>query len=586
MNILTPIRLLALDGRWADEIQKLIDALRADHQPVEESFLILGDRLCEAVVTTGDLNAMAAVLAGRMAEPGFQDTLRGLDNALLLIDRLQDAKDERESDLACIGQTSLDILLCLGELAKSISYVHILGVNARIEVSQVGNDANALNVFSHQITNLAQRAGDTVAQARHDLTRLAAAAEQASDAQAAFSKQNHDALGQIRLRLNASIAALHRREHKAGEVLGRLPQVLEESQQRIGKIVADIQIGDIARQRAEHVEAGLNTLRDLLSGEQPLPESDDPDRQLGVCVSTVSDLLRRQLTSLSDDVSAKATEIRRDFNVISERITTIDEQISGVYAADVENGESFLAQIDHDVQAVAQVVESFCQAILSAETATVEVNAAALGMIQSMQAITEIDADMNLLGLNASIKCANLGGVGRALNVVAQELQKSARRTGHFSRTVSSSLHQLLDAARRLSDTAAELPDELTALKQSLSNSVGGLRSANDETAEVLAQIRERSSCAITSVKQALPFFNADQRYRAIASDATKILENVAREAQPDSTSDKERDAALRFLESHYTMDRERNIHRTFVGAASTDPGATDPEDDLSDILF
>jgi di/tripeptidase len=580
---------------WLDRLRGLAKSLGSNHRSTEQAFFALGERLHEAADTARSLNITAQGLAGRLSEPEFQQTLLGLDDALSLVERLLQAKGHRSGSLSGIAAAAAAIQHGLTSLERTISYVRMLGVNARIEVSQFAGDGTSMDVFSHEIVRLAGYAKQTIEKVGADLDRLALAANSAAKVQQEFESRNIEELTAIGERLSVSVSAMRLREHQAAHALSRLPGILTEAHDRIGGIVSSLQIGDSARQRSEHVDAALSFLINVVSGAKALPASSDADRQMRLCVNSVSDLQARQLAHIASDVEAEVADIRHGFEALSDGIAIIDSETSSVFSVGTSGQENFLMKVDHDLEAVAKVVSRYVEAIEATAGAMAEVNAAAGAMVESMEAIAEIDAEMNVIGLNASFKCGVLGERGRALNVVALELRVSARLTGQLSRDVSGKLRELLAAAEQLSADSGNGPVELAGLKSSLDSSVEILRLASSETTSVLERIRHSSHSVVNSVADALAGFDVDDRYSALAQEGGELLNALAAETrfdQPAAQLEQEREALLRLMGVSYTMDSERELHRQVVTGSRAQPfkrAAPPPkvvDESLDDIFF
>ncbi|HLN25514.1 MAG TPA: hypothetical protein VK558_16190, partial [Patescibacteria group bacterium] len=121
----------AVQRDWLDRLRGLVKSLGGNHRGTEQAFFSLGERLREAADTARSLNITAQGLAGRLSEAEFQQTLLGLDDALALVERLLQAKGHRGGALAGIAETAAAIQKGLTSLERTISYVRMLGVNAR-----------------------------------------------------------------------------------------------------------------------------------------------------------------------------------------------------------------------------------------------------------------------------------------------------------------------------------------------------------------------------------------------------------------------------------------------------------------------
>lgn len=568
---------------WGGRMRGLEQEFHAVYGPAEEAFLAVGARLQEAHDKARNLASMANALAWRLNSPEVQDTLKGLDISVAMVASLRRHKEERDQALADVAASAADIRSLLSPLAQIISRIAILGINAKIEVEHIAADTGTdFGVFTREIVRLASYGRTTLKQAGETLGRLSAAADAAIVLQQDFADRNIGRLSQVEGRLEASVAAMRAKERQAAAAMGELPKLLEAAYEHIGTLVTSLQIGDIARQRLEHVEQATASLARTLSGEEELPAD---GHSIELFAALVCDLETRQLDHLQRDVLAETDRIGRRLDALAGTIADINSGTLAVYGAGFDGGESFLLAVDHDLEAVEGVVECYAEALQGAEDTVTQVSEAATALGSLMASIADIDAEINVIGLNASIKCGNLGTKGRALNVIASELRAAARQTQSLSAAVAERLQAVGEAADHLARDAESGKGDLAQLKAALSESVSCLRQAGGETAWVLSQIQEQSAQVIQSVRDAVARFDVAERYTAVTERGRDMLDGLSQAVTPGLSAEeleRGRGTLLRTLEERYTMASERDIHHR----AETTEAAQPQEVDLSDILF
>jgi hypothetical protein len=201
--------------------------------------------------------------------------------------------------------------------------------------------------------------------------------------------------------------------------------------------------------------------------------------------------------------------------------------------------------------------------------------------------------DLNIIGLNASIRCGNVGMKGKALDVIAQELRGYARQARGSSDSIVARLADVIRQAESLSVDRSGFIDELAELRTWLEEAVERLRQAGGETGWVLNHIQESADGLASSIDEALGHFNGLGAFNGDLQKTAHRLRAMADAARPPMSETQlqdERRRVLGFLAAHYTMSSERDIHRLITGeadhAAEPAAAAAPAADDLSDILF
>lgn len=565
---------------WTDIPQTCRTRLAALQAPTEAALLDLGERLRQAHETTRSLSAMARALDHRLSEPEFQDTLRGLDGTIRLVQSLRSTHAGERGPLHDIADHATTIGRALAALSQTMSHVHVLGMNGKIEAAQMVDTGVDFSLFTHGVFRLAGRGRDAIGQAQSDLASLSVAVQQAEALQRDFAAEHARSLSEVAERLGQSLTAMRARERQAQTALDRLPRVLEDAAGRIGAVVAGLQFGDISRQRLEHVDHALEVFAEVAAGRRPLPpEAEDP----ALFAAAVCELQARQLRDIGSEFAGETRRALTSLGELTTAIEDIREHTAAVYSSGHDGGSTFLLQVDRELQTVATALAHYAEATAQTHRALDGVRATAEAMTQAMRAIADVDADMNLIGLNASIKCGNLGPRGRALNVVAQELRAYARQTRGLASQVAERLEDVATGADAV--VAADNQDGetgLRAIQGNLDTAVERLRQAGGETAWVLSQIQDQAAGVVAAVRQATDRFDAHQTYQTVTEAAAAELERLAATAAAGldrARLDAVKHRLVDFMEVKYTMASERNVH---FGRSETATG----ELDLADVLF
>ncbi|MBR9972465.1 methyl-accepting chemotaxis protein [Magnetospirillum sulfuroxidans] len=566
--------------------------LRSLHEPSETAFLDIGERLREAHGASRNLAAMASALSLSMSEEGVLKTLNDLDRDIVLVNALLNGRGERQSGLKGICDSAERIDVLLRSLLKTMGYVRILATNAKIEATQVSNLDVDFQVFTREIERLALNGDKTVLGIRNELTALEKTSRDAFEALTRFDIGHRQELEDVSRRLRDSVAALKNKQLRAAEVLQAIPDELEGAARSIGEVVSALQISDMTRQRIEHVEHALDTLASALSaGTDHNDVQGLGQEQLLVFISGICSLQAHQVQSIRDAFAEKVAMIRSSLKSLTTRIDAIGQKAEDVHSGGQENGSSFLLEVEKDLETTAKILAVFSTAMQEMEHSLGLVTDKAKGIGSALAAVRDVDADMHLMGLNASIKCGKLGTKGRALNVIAGEIQASARETQKQVDQTASGLNAINASVRSLMEGESEGQQAISVapLQTSLIQAVGALRQVGGKSAKVLAEIRKQGGEVIAAIDNSLAVFTIAETMQDIFNQAANQLHAVAKDSDPGLTGEemeRAKQKVVEFMHAHYTMVSERDVHQALFSTTSEEHETDIVDGDLLDVLF
>lgn len=582
---------------WVRRLRQAGARLADFHGPSEAAFLTTGDRLRELHALLRVLSNMADTVSARLSADDFRAMLDKLDTVVDWIGRLQSQRQGLGDVLAEVALATRTTLQALDALAAIMSHIRVLAVNGRIEAAQLEATGVDFAVFTGGIARLSFEGHETITGVRRELDALETSVADARHVEEAFIRTGSAELHAVADRLAASLASLRQRQSRAVEAVLDFPTRLKGILARVAAVVSDLQINDITRQRLEHVEHALEAAAEvLMPGGEPMT-----DQQTRVLVNGICELQALQLRQTTEAFGTAVGEITGNLMAMAADVPGIRTLCERVFGGAGGAEESFLLSVDRDLEAARTIFARFIDADEHASAGLTQVGDAAGRAGELITALTSVEVDMRLIGLNASFKCGMLGDKGRALNVVARQLQEYAKQTQTHVATIAGSLDRVRAAAATI--TSRHGREELTdvaSMRDALDRSVAELHEAGDETTMVLSEIRTQSNWLVTLITTTAEGFAGQARGEALDA-ATADLASLARDADPGLSGPALREArreVLSFMESRYTMASERDMHARALGkdlaemmsapaAGTAAPAVTGGgEPDLSDILF
>ncbi|HMA48113.1 MAG TPA: methyl-accepting chemotaxis protein, partial [Magnetospirillaceae bacterium] len=210
-----------------------------------------------------------------------------------------------------------------------------------------------------------------------------------------------------------------------------------------------------------------------------------------------------------------------------------------------------------------------------------------LDMAKDLEAIQSIDADMRIMGLNATLKCGRLGDSGRALGVVAQELRSCSRRTEDTAKTIGDLLKMALASSRQLGESEGETATARgEAPQRVMERSIAGLSAVSAAMGESLDALRREAPALSQSLAGCADSLAFHHRLRSEADRVMALIEQEASRSDAGVATEADHHELRRHLEPLYTMDSEREVHDGFDGITSVKAESGSSSDSVDDLFF
>lgn len=573
------------DWPWASQLGELGANLVSAFAPADGAFVAVGDQLSDAVGIFARLGQLFASLQATLDDPELGQAARSLSGVGHDIRELAAALGEEEAALDSLRALNGHLGRHIDVIRRTIRAISMLAINAHISASDVKVEGEDIASFALRFKQLAASARATVAASAAHSQRLAEALEAAQARQARFMLDHHQALATVAAKIEAGVEAMDAGRAGAAEASRAIGAGSQQIGADIGAVVMALQISDITRQRLDHVAEALATAaeglrQDILApGSQPQWSAGLGREQLQIVGAGVCRLGEAQMAGavgdLDREVERAAASLRR-LAAEAEDLVALGARGYGTGGAGFA---SFLAALRAELGDAATLFR-LCQGHRAEVDAGMAVAVAALhDLLEQLADVKRIEEDIRLVSLNTAFLCQRIGGRGRVLATIAQELRGRAAR--------------LLDDVQNLSGVANEIGAVARTFEQARQVR-GAAKIAAME--EAIAAALEPLSRAVADLGAALARLEPEGRAvgRTLRASVATLarLDDVARTLRgvhrrlgrialhgPAGPGDEAlRRERLRLFPVGYTMASERAIHAAVCGleAVADAPGAAD----------
>jgi len=589
------------DGNASADLSRISSALAALDVSLsqltgtaDQEFLGIGDALGRAVGVFGRLAGNFADLAGQLHSHDAGSAAAALERAILGIQQISVGEQNRTGTLLVeLDAGAAEVEKHLGQLARIIGEVGALAINGKIQAALVTTAGVDFSVFTTEIGRLGQLAESSTKEAAGRITLVRSAVASALEAASSFERNEAKELETIRSRIETSLALLAERRRDAAAAADAVVARSQQISQRVANTVGELQINDNVSQRLDHIRTALRAT-EALASSTPMTEpgcealSDIPDSRRIAVIGGICRLLSAQLGGGSADYHGEVEGLIRNLSALAADAAGIQAEAETTFGG--VGGGLFITEIERDVRRATELLATYGAGRDRTRLVVKAVSESFRAMAGDLAAIRSIDADMRIMGLNATLKCGRLGNEGRALGVVSHELRASSKRTEDCTHGIAALLENALALSEALAAAAADDKDHEAALPMEvMAGSLAALSHLGESMSNALAELRHETSGVSSALSEVAVGIQIHRRFKAIAEDGivrlTALADTLGGEADVDDAAHED---IVALMAPRYTMDRERLIHQTFAKGhaevpitTQTPPGGAEAVDDL-----
>jgi methyl-accepting chemotaxis protein len=390
--------------------------------------------------------------------------------------------------------------------------------------------------------------------------------------------RNGDTIGRISEKLKAELETIADYRKQAESISGERAETTGRIRAGIGKAIFALQIGDITRQRVEHVERAIEII------ENP---SRAPATSGGLAA-----IYRLQYLQLDQAIAvfeAEVGDLAENINQLAAHATAVLKQAS----SEAENLRSAsggaLGRLAAELRQVTGLIEQFERARVERQTIVDDVTRSVAEMVRHLESIRAIERQIRTLSFNATIQCSRVvdGDQGRGLAAVAQQLRELSNRTVTVVGAIMAGLTSADEETRALveerdswhSQQIVAIRDGAAAAIGVFEQLAGRLRTGT----ESIKSVGARAVSLLGATAQRI----SDRRgigasWRPACCKLDQLAMSASEAPDPDAVDQVLRDD----LRSAYTMEDERKIHDELFAVASNTTVATVPDEQNLDDLF
>ena len=568
----------------ARELAAIAADLGASRAELETTFVDVGDWLSQSATLLNRISTTFEALPQDLASPELTEATTRLEAVGRRAQEISASFAAEQNDIARLVAVVTGAAHPISDLRRTIKMMGIVAVNARVVAAGIGGDEHDFDVFTTDIAQLLSGATGTIQAFSSVYAQLTGEVNKAAGQRAQFELSHRDTLSSLATRLETNLDEIVRRRTASSEGSAETGRVSRQITEQIGSAVMAMQVGDSTRQRIEHIEIALGDLARLMDGAKIRDVLLD-DENRPAALADVCQLESKQLASTGATYDREVAEAELALQQLASDAQTVMARSQDVYGGNGTRGQSSLTVFSTEVRRAVEVLRN-CEAERGKlERVASDVQATVKILLEHVEAVREIEANMRLVSLNAAVRCAQLGPRGRALNVIARQLRELTGDTVLAAEAAMKSLGEAATLAQSFSaSSSGEAAGQIAWLEREAIAAVGLLETVDQRLNDALSLLNKDGPEAIKRVAKAAARLSSRDDLGEVIADADLRLTALCGETRGPSPAESSK-PVLTALRKTYTMEAERKIHDGFAGAPAK-PGAKAPVDDLADMML
>lgn len=563
----------AAERSWGTAVERVIEDLEHLNRCTERDFLAVGEQLMQfrskARQIALDMTALHELISGEHGRNASHVLARVLDRS-----REIDVQIEQSGD--ALGQVrgfSHGIRLAFEGLRNRVSVFRVLCTLTRIETSRLGSvgaDFGDLSAEVGPLSEIIQSSGESVLEASSRLDEGVQSAIR-SGADLRFTQLKD--LPALIAGVTNSLKAFEERRNRAVESSAGQSLKYGAVCEAINDLVRSVQFHDITRQQIEHV---VEALRQIRAGCEISPGNSDA---LPSDARAVLALQSLQLLGAARLFASSVKDMEGDLESIAVRVKEMAEASRELMGISADDQGSFFLLMEGQFTSILDMLGTSSAAHAGMESTAASLEEIISKMASSLAEIVGVELRIQRIAINATIQSAHIGEAGNALSVIADFMQGLALDSNTNTERIGEALQAMGVAARRVSGGSDRAASDGTSgtseITREMRNTVVELHSSSESAFIRVNEIAALGTQLADDIGAVRGGFSAGQLFAQIVSRARAELEGMgAQSGEPTAGGEV---VSAQLLESHasrYTMQMERDVHKSVTTGAAMEPAA------------
>jgi len=556
------------------------ETLEAARSQVEERFLEGGTVLLSVMDGLNRLLSSLDNVTKALDANESSDTGADLRSTVKSLTGLPIAEKARQNGLSSLADTGNSLRKHVADMQETMRYLRTFAVTAKITGAGLPEFAG----FAQEILERIYSGTAEVNGFAAHLDSLEKEVKVALSFGAATARSYFETVPDVARALQDDARKIAEHRKNLAAIARDVSAIARGIQSKVASTLSALQVGDITRQRIEHVQGTFALLDEFLDGEDGRKLGADARRRLE---NVVHHLTAAQMNDMCKDFHRDSQNVVKtiaSFGQDTQEILRLRDQMS------CGGQGNFMRALESSVSAAHEIVKQVDQAAQQADQVSQSTLGTAAKLLESIGNIRVVKTDIHYMALNTNLRCSRLGEEGKSINVVTAELRIFAAKLDESADGIVNGLPTLEAAAGRIAPAGI---DNAVGLGDNLTSAVGNIRAAADTMEDELKVLSEHGREVANKISLLIGKLDFERDLGDVLARCAEVLEDAAGAEIADISDIADVVAPLdRKIFKLYTMVQERNVHRDIIpameetAATVVETKVEDDEDRFADALF
>jgi len=489
------------------------------------------------------------------------------------LERLPEIQAARAHGIGEIRDAGAALRKEVAQITRTLQFLRVCGLNIHV----VSAGSREFAGFADQVVERLQVGESEINRIAAEIDALLRGIGDTGEVDRQLADECARVIPHVPRQLAEDAQALQRHQAEVGARAQRVARIASDVRARMATAIGALQIGDITRQRLEHIAEGLRLVQERV-----------PDEPAAIAASP---LAGHAVALLAAQAADTLEVFRQEARLLAESLGEIGPGAATLLNLKEEAGQdgdetSFFHKLAASVAEVDAVTQRLREADARSHKLSAATSATAESLGQRLRIVHKVTSDVHQMAWNTDLRSFRMGQAGSGLAVIASETRKFSDQLAAVSAAIGSNFARLTTAAAAIRETDGGGGAEGADAGETLADSLACISGAGKRMREGLAGLGGEAARIVEIVRETTASVDCESEVGAALEDAVADLTALG---QPAPALEDEVAAELAVLldriAATYTMAREREVHRRLVSAAAdscvpAEPVLDDADDD------